>query len=559
MCSAIVPAPANVAVERFFVLLPLMGRQLSTRRNGVVGSMQSDDSTDHGSSQPLRFRAAEYVRMSTEHQQYSTENQAKKIREYAAHRNIEIVRTYTDAGKSGLRIEGREALRRLIEDVEAGTADFQIILVYDVSRWGRFQDSDESAYYEYRCRKSGVQVAYCAEQFENDGSPVSTIVKGVKRAMAGEYSRELSSKVFAGQCRLIELGFRQGGPAGYGLRRVLVDQHGVEKTPLVRGEHKSLQTDRVILIPGPAAEVSVVNQIYRWFIEEGLVASEIAGRLNGMKVHTDLGREWTRATVHEVLVNEKYIGNNVYNRKSFKLKKLRVVNPPDMWIRKEAAFDPIVPPEVFYTAQGIIRARSARFTDEELIDRLRKLYLHRGFLSGLIINEAEGMPSTSIYAHRFGSLVRAYQMVGYTPDRDYRFLETNRLLRRMHPEIVAQTESRIIALGGVVMRDAATDLLRVNHEFSVSVVLARCQTHASGSCHWKVRFDASLLPDITVAVRLDQENLAPRDYFLLPRLDFGQPRISLAEQNAVEFDSYRFDTLDYLYGMAERTRLRRVA
>jgi len=81
---------------------------------------------------------------------------------------------------------------------------------------------------------------YCAEQFENDGSPVSTIVKGVKRAMAGEYSRELSAKVFAGQCRLIELGYRQGGPAGYGLRRVLIDQNGGMKTELSRGEHKEL-------------------------------------------------------------------------------------------------------------------------------------------------------------------------------------------------------------------------------------------------------------------------------------------------------------------------------
>jgi DNA invertase Pin-like site-specific DNA recombinase len=90
----------------------------------------------------------------------------------------------------------RRALQQLIKDVEAGIADFQIILVYDVSRWGRFQDADESAYYEYICRRAGIQVAYCAEQFENDGSPVSTIVKGVKRAMAGEYSRELSAKVF---------------------------------------------------------------------------------------------------------------------------------------------------------------------------------------------------------------------------------------------------------------------------------------------------------------------------------------------------------------------------
>ncbi|OFZ88113.1 MAG: serine recombinase, partial [Betaproteobacteria bacterium RIFCSPLOWO2_02_FULL_62_79] len=458
---------------------------------------------DTGSSQSALFRAAEYVRMSTDHQQYSTDNQRDKIREYAARRGIEIVRTYADEGKSGLRIDGRQALQQLIKDVENGAADFQVILVYDVSRWGRFQDADESAYYEYICRRAGIQVAYCAEQFENDGSPVSTIVKGVKRAMAGEYSRELSAKVFAGQCRLIELGFRQGGPAGYGLRRVLIDQHGSIKSALTRGEHKSLQTDRVILMPGPEDEIRTVNQVYRWFIDEGLVEPEIAGRLNGMKIRTDLDRAWTRATVHEVLTNEKYIGHNIYNRTSFKLKKLRVVNTPDMWIKKEGAFDSIVPPDVFYTAQGIIRARARRYTNEELIERLRALYQNRGFLSALIIDETEGMPAVSIYAHRFGSLIRAYQMVGYTPDRDYRYLEINRFLRRLHPEIVAQAETQIAELGGEVVRDPATDLLRVNDEFSTSLVLARCQPHDSGRNHWKVRFDTSLAPDITVAVRLD--------------------------------------------------------
>jgi DNA invertase Pin-like site-specific DNA recombinase len=170
--------------------------------------------------------------MSTEHQKYSTENQADAIRAYAAQRAIEIVKTYADAGKSGLRLDGRDALKRLIEDVENGHPGFETILVYDVSRWGRFQDADESAYYEYRCKRAGIAVQYCAEQFENDGSPVSTIVKGVKRAMAGEYSRELSAKVFAGQCRLIELGYRQGGAAGYGLRRQLIDQSGAAKGQL---------------------------------------------------------------------------------------------------------------------------------------------------------------------------------------------------------------------------------------------------------------------------------------------------------------------------------------
>nr|WP_258178870.1 recombinase family protein [Burkholderia multivorans] len=405
------------------------------------------------------FRAAQYVRMSTEHQQYSTENQADKIREYAARRNIEIVRTYADEGKSGLRIDGRQALQQLIGDVQAGKADFQIILVYDVSRWGRFQDADESAYYEYICRRAGIQVAYCAEQFENDGSPVSTIVKGVKRAMAGEYSRELSAKVFAGQCRLIELGFRQGGPAGYGLRRVLIDQSGAVKGQLSRGEHKSLQTDRVILQPGPDEEVAVVNQIYRWFVEDGLFESEIADRLNTRGIRTDLGRDWTRATVREVLSNEKYIGNNVYNRRSFKLKKVRVVNRPEMWIKKEGAFEGIVPPELFYTAQGILRERAHRFSNEELIEKLRRLFQQHGYLSGLIIDESEGMPSAAAYAHRFGSLIRAYQTVGFTPDRDYQYLEVNQFLRRLHPEIVGQTERMIADVGGAVARSGRDELV----------------------------------------------------------------------------------------------------
>ena len=520
---------------------------------------EQDNNDGENQTQAPLFRAAQYVRMSTEHQQYSTENQADKIREYATRRGIEIVRTYADEGKSGLRIDGRQALQQLIKDVESGNADFQTILVYDVSRWGRFQDADESAHYEYICRRAGIQVAYCAEQFENDGSPVSTIVKGVKRAMAGEYSRELSAKVFAGQCRLIELGFRQGGPAGYGLRRVLIDQSGAIKSELARGEHKSLQTDRVILQPGPDAEVTIVNQIYRWFVEGNLFESEIADRLNTQCVLTDMGRAWTRATVREVLSNEKYIGNNVYNRRSFKLKKTRVVNSQEMWIKKEGAFDAIVPSELFYTAQGILRERAHRFSNEELIEKLRRLFQQHGYLSGLIIDEAEGMPSAAAYAHRFGNLIRAYLAVGFTPDRDYQYLEVNQFLRRLHPEIVGQTERMIAEVGGMVMRASATDLLTVNHEFSISLVLARCQVLDNGRRRWKIRFDTSLAPDITVAVRLDQSNQTTLDYYLLPRLDFGQARIHLADHNPVEFESYRFDSLDYLYGMARRIRIRRAA
>lgn len=199
-------------------------------------------------------------------------------------RGFQIVRTYADEGKSGLNVAGRNSLKQLISDVQEHRTDFKVILVYDISRWGRFQDADESAYYEHLCKRAGIEVHYCAEQFENDGGPTSTIIKSVKRAMAAEYSRELSTKVFQGQCRLIELGYRQGGSPGYGLRRMLIDEKGTPKGVLRKGEQKSLQTDRVILIPGPKKETEIVKWIYKMFVKEGKRESEIAITLNRKEI-----------------------------------------------------------------------------------------------------------------------------------------------------------------------------------------------------------------------------------------------------------------------------------
>jgi DNA invertase Pin-like site-specific DNA recombinase len=512
------------------------------------------------SGEPVAVRAAQYVRMSTEHQKYSTENQAEIIERYAAARGIEIVRTYADEGKSGLSLDGRDALQRLIADASGGRADYSVILVYDVSRWGRFQDADQSAYYEFVCRKAGVAVHYCAEQFENDGSLSATIIKSMKRAMAGEYSRELSAKVFTGQCRLINYGFRQGGPAGFGLRRLLVDEHRSPKTELAHGEQKSLQTDRVILRPGPPEEVETVRRMYRLFTLQGLSEREIATLLNGEGVSTDHARPWTRSTVHQVLTNEKYIGNNVYNRVSFKLKAKRVVNPPDLWVRADGAFEAVVEGDFFMAAQRIVNERSRRFTDAEMLERLSHLYEQKGWLSGLVIDEGEDMPSSSIYRRRFGSLVHAYQLIGYSPGRDYRYIEVNRALRDMHPGVVASTIAEIQAIGGEVRQDPNTDLLRINEEFTASIVIVRCFRTLTGLLRWKVRLDTGLRPDISVAVRMDAENREARDYYLLPWIDLGQsPHVRLAEDNGLFLDAYRFDSLEPLFYLSSRHNLRAAA
>jgi DNA invertase Pin-like site-specific DNA recombinase len=519
---------------------------LSGREHGDSGRRNRD-------SAPVR--AAEYVRMSTDHQRYSTENQGDAIRRYAESRGIQIVRTYADHGKSGLSIRGRDALQSLIGDVQAGRADFTIILVYDVSRWGRFQDADESAHYEYICRSAGIAVEYCADGFENDGSPIATIVKNVKRAMSGDYSQQLSVKVFAGQCRLIELGFRQGGPAGFGLRRSLIDGTGAPKGELSRGEHKSIQTDRVVLVPGPPEEVDAVRWVYRAFVEEGCPEREIAEILNDRGLCTDLGRPWTRGTVHQLLINEKYAGDNVWNRVSSKMHGRSVRNDPAVWVRRGGAFAAVVDRLLFDAAQVIIRERSQSLTDDEMIKTLRAVLDRHGFLSGLIIDEAEETPSSSVYRSRFGSLLRAYQLVGFDPGRDYRYVEVNRALRAMYPEIVGQAMHGIQQAGGDVVQDSATDMLTVNGEFTASLVLARCQQTAAGSLRWHIRLDAGLVPDITIAVRMAPGDATIQDYYLLPRRIANSARLRLREANGMFFDSFRFDDLDMLFELAARTNV----
>src|SRR3546814_304769 len=124
-----------------------------------------------------------YIRMSTEHQRYSPDNQKAAIASFADARGFEVVKTYLDAGKSGLSLARRDGLKQLLSDVISGEINFRAILVLDVSRWGRFQDTDQAAHYEYLCREAGVQLHYCAESFENDGGAISSIVKHMKRVM----------------------------------------------------------------------------------------------------------------------------------------------------------------------------------------------------------------------------------------------------------------------------------------------------------------------------------------------------------------------------------------
>ena len=504
---------------------------------------------------PTLTLAAKYVRMSTEHQQYSIDNQTAVIDRYAGEHHMEIVRTYVDSGKSGLTIENRPGLRQLIADVESGYPGFTAVLVYDVSRWGRFQDVDEGAFYEYRCRRAKIALHYCAEQFSNDGSALTAIVKTLKRTMAAEYSRELSAKVFAGQCRLTELGFRQGGTAGYGFRRLLIDQHGKPKSVLQRREQKSISTDRVVLIPGPREEVEVIQEIFHRYVVERRPAAEIARMLNERGIPGEEGQRWTRYIIRRILSNPKYIGANVTNRQSGKLRTRRVNNPPEMWVRRDHAFEAIVDAEMFHKASAIAAARFAHHSDEELLEMLRVLLKKRGRLSGPIIIENRDVPCPRVFSLRFGGLAEAYRRIGYQPYRNLSWVKRDAPLLPIRRDFTARVTDTLRSFGASIQEETRGQfmtILTINERLNMRLSIARCHKRQQKDS-WRFHLRSSLMPDVTIAARLAPGNESVLDYFCIPSSK-GREWITVSAQVPAPSDVQRFDDLDFLRAFAEWDR-----
>lgn len=360
------------------------------------------------------IQAAQYLRMSTDQQRYSLENQQAAIAEYAARHGYEVVRTYADPGKSGLTLKGRAALQALLADVMAADRPFKAILVLDVSRWGRFQNPDEAAHYEFICLQAGVRVVYCGEMFHDAGSFEAKILKHLKRVMAGEWSRELSAKLSRAHRQQAALGFKQGGATPYAFRRLLIDCEGRPRTLLEPGQRKAISTDRVILVPGPQEEQETVRRIFRWYGRHALTLDDIAQRLAAEGPRTDTGRPWTQSAVRKIIGNEAYIGDYTYCKTVGFLMGPRKPAPRDHWIRS-STLTPIVSDRVFRAAQKQRARRDGkRLSDERMLRDLRHVLEQEGYLSARLIWRSRQCPCPTTYVNHFGSLNQAYLLIGYT-------------------------------------------------------------------------------------------------------------------------------------------------
>ena len=459
--------------------------------------------------------------MSTdEHQPFSIDNQEDGIKDYALKNGFRVIATYADPGRSGISLRDRPGLKALLEHVISGQAAYRAILVYDVSRWGRFQDVDESAHYEFLCKRAGIQVHYCAEPFCNDGSASMAVMKALKRAMASEYSRDLSDKCFKGAKAMVIRGFSHGGFAVYGLRRMLCSGSGQPKAILQDHERKAIKEDRVRFVPGPKSEIRWIRKIFRLFAQEKKSTVWIARYLNRQKVPKK-GAPWNNQHVLKILRNEKYVGTMVWGKRTRKLQSRDVPVPKEQWTVVPNVVVPIVDRKLFEKAQKVLLDLFPHhYTDEQLIAKLKPLLKRKCRLSARIINECRTVPSCHYYEKRFGSLQRVYDLTGYRNKRTFVVREqVRREMTQMHRDVLADLRKLFGSEFVVIRHDKKVRprILHFRNRLLLSIAVCRYRQTVCGSPRWIfASLSAKRHGYQTLLCRCNKANSGIRDYWLLP-------------------------------------------
>jgi recombinase len=366
--------------------------------------------------------------------------------------------------------------------------------------------------------------------------------------MAAEYSRELSVKVHTGQCRIASLGYRVGGPLTFGLRRELVDEKQRSKGALEKGERKSLQTDRVRLRLGSDEEAAIVKWIFHQFVVEHESFTEIARQLNRANIANHTGRPWTDGMIHSVLKNENYVGNVVYHRTSRRLGQKLVNNPHNLWIRGVAAIDPVVDRSLFAHAQKIMAERRIEISEDKMLMRLRVTLNRKGRLNSSIIDNAVGLPCVSSFVKHFGSLRKAYALIGYVTPRDCDWMDT----RNLRTEVLARHAAQVAEALRVDLRlqasiDESSVSLTVNGKLRISFLTARqlAKRGASHAAQWRA-YRKHILSGLLVLVRLNETNKAIQDYVIWPASGNAGPYLRLSETALAHQKAVRVENLDEL-------------
>jgi hypothetical protein len=276
--------------------------------------------------------------------------------------------------------------------------------------------------------------------------------------------------------------------------------------------------------------------------------------LNLRGVPTKNGRPWSQFMIRAILRDESYTGNLVWNRASRKLGSKKVNNPSDWWIRSEGCVEPIIDRGVFFGVKKLFKEYHVTLSDEEMLVRLRKALMKKGSLTGGIIDTTPGLPNTSTYLRRFGTLRNLYRLIGYNNAKHWGDLEEFQRwadLNRANGTLLCEAFERA---GARATFDRSIELLRVNDAVNICFGVAKCCKSEGRPLRWTVRRRVRQPTGWTVAIRLSENNKAILDYVLLPSPSVAGNRLWFSEEGHPVHKIERFKTFEEL----TRSLVRRV-
>lgn len=476
-----------------------------------------------------RLRAVAYYRHSAEiGQENSVEIQQDNVRAFADKHGIEVIQEFADRGKSGLNAQGRPAFNQMLEWVKT-RKDFGFVLVLDVSRWGRFQDTDLSAHYESICTQHGKQVIYTNIGFTREEDRlINQLRKNIDRYQSAETSRTLSKKVFEGAAKVAHQGYRPGGMPPYAFHRLMLDENKEPDRILHPGQRKAIQNGRVVLVPGEAGQVEVVQEIFVLFVEKAFDERQIAGHLNAKGIPSPGGVRWSGTSVRHILTNQQYCGAVVYNRTTQRLKTKRRINPPDQWIITPDAYTPVISAELWQGAQAAFAGRKRRCTREHMLQRLSVLYEKYNVLTSNLIRCDEESPSPATVAAQFGGLTGAFQAM---------FSDVLKRVREDVFKAISQ-QARLV--------DEYDDFIVINRDFTVLIQPSVPMPDGYGA-FWSFRPDQRPMVDITLGVPLSNgSGHEILGYLALPRLMVPQRRVRFTAASDAQIQLHGYNGLDLI-------------
>ena len=305
-------------------------------------------------NKPQFKKAVAYYRHSAEDkQENSVPIQREHAQKFAEKYNIEIIHEEADEGETGL-LADRRGFEQLLNQwvLNPDAPHFDYVLVYDVTRWGRFQQTDESGYYQFQCERVGKKVIYIKNGFPKEGEEfISSLQISIERYMAADYSRQLSDKVWHGSMRVSKEGFSAGGVACYGLARLLLDENKKPIRILNRGEHKMISNQRVIFTPLNDVTTQTVKDIFNMFVNDWYSLDNIVEVLNEKGILSANGHMWNNGKILRILRNEVYTGMIIYNKTSKKLRSKTVKNPRNEWATAVDVFEGLIDKDLYRRAQ----------------------------------------------------------------------------------------------------------------------------------------------------------------------------------------------------------------